>query len=111
MRMANRFSFWVTLRGDCFIGSIAKKRIVISRIAPPRLHRHPSRGVGGIGRVKAPNAYGEKPFVNLDASKPNEAYFKHVDYIVDKAAALGLYIGMLPTWGDKVGQYTATIFQ
>lgn len=55
--------------------------------------------------LKTPNAYGEVPFVELDIKKPNEAYFRHVDYIVDKAASLGLYLGMLPTWGDKVGNY------
>jgi hypothetical protein len=27
-----------------------------------------------------------------------------VDYIVDQAAARGLYIGLLPTWGDKVNK-------
>lgn len=44
---------------------------------------------------------GEKPLLNNDPSKPNEAYFKHVDYIVDRANELGMFIGMLPTWGDK----------
>jgi hypothetical protein len=46
-----------------------------------------------------PNTYGDFPLLNKDPSKPNEAYFKHVDYIVDKAASLGLHIGFLPTWG------------
>lgn len=55
--------------------------------------------------LKTPNPYGDLPFHDNDPSRPNEAYFQHVDYIVDKAASLGLYIGMLPTWGDKVGQY------
>ncbi len=55
--------------------------------------------------LKTPNAYGALPFVNMDTSKPNEAYFKHVDYIVKKAGSLGLYIGMLPSWGDKVGMH------
>ena len=49
-----------------------------------------------------PNAYGELPLENDDPTKPREAYFQHVDYIVNKAAEMGLYIGMLPTWGDKV---------
>ena len=49
-----------------------------------------------------PNAYGEIPLENDDPTKPREAYFQHVDFIVRKAAALNLYIGMLPTWGDKV---------
>jgi hypothetical protein len=48
------------------------------------------------------NPYGDIPFTNQDPSKPNEAYFKHVDYIVDKAAELNITIAMLPTWGDKL---------
>ena len=48
-----------------------------------------------------PNAYGEKPLIDNDPTKPNEAYFKHMDWIVAKANDLGLYIGFLPTWGDK----------
>tara|TARA_R110000868_G_scaffold408293_7_gene691080 strand:- start:33107 stop:34540 length:1434 start_codon:yes stop_codon:yes gene_type:complete len=52
--------------------------------------------------LRKPNAYGEVPLIDLDPTKPNEAYLKHVDFIVNKAEELGLYIGMLPTWGDKV---------
>jgi hypothetical protein len=51
--------------------------------------------------LHAPNAYGELPLVGDDPGKPNEAYFKHVDWIVDRAEQLGLVVGMLPTWGDK----------
>ena len=49
-----------------------------------------------------PNAYGEIPLENDDPTKPREAYFQHVDFIIKKAEQLGLYIGLLPTWGDKV---------
>ncbi|HEV7350610.1 glycoside hydrolase family 140 protein [Telluribacter sp.] len=48
-----------------------------------------------------PNQYGQLPLVNNDPAQPNEAYFKHVDYVVDKAAQYNLFIGLLPTWGDK----------
>lgn len=51
--------------------------------------------------LKTPNAVGEIPLINLDPAQPNEKYFQHVDFVVDKAEELGLYIGMLPTWGDK----------
>ena len=51
--------------------------------------------------LKTPNAYGENPLINNDPTRPNEKYFEHVDYVVDKAASLGMYIGILPTWGDK----------
>ena len=46
-----------------------------------------------------PNAYGNFPLINKDPTNPNEAYFRHVDYIVDKAESLGMFIGFLPTWG------------
>jgi hypothetical protein len=49
-----------------------------------------------------PNPYGERPLENNDPTKPREAYFQHVDYIINKAGELGLYIGFLPTWGDKL---------
>ncbi len=51
--------------------------------------------------LNVPNPYGEKPLVNNDPNQPNEAYFKHVDYIVNKAEKLGLIIAMLPTWGNN----------
>jgi len=51
-----------------------------------------------------PNAYGELPLENNDPARPRDAYFRHVDWIVDQAASLGLYTAMLPTWGDKWNQ-------
>jgi hypothetical protein len=53
-----------------------------------------------------PNAYGEKPLINDDPTQPNEKYFEHVDYILDKAAQYNLNIAMLPTWGDKINKST-----
>jgi len=51
--------------------------------------------------LKDPNPYGHTPLSGNDPTKPNEDYFKHVDWIVAKANSLGLYIGMLPTWGNN----------
>jgi len=51
--------------------------------------------------IQTPNAYGELPLEGIDPAKPNNAYFEHVDYIVNKANELGMFVGMLPTWGDK----------
>jgi hypothetical protein len=54
-----------------------------------------------------PNPYGHRPLLNNDPTTPDvkdgahNDYWDHVDYIVKKANALGLYIGFLPTWGDK----------
>lgn len=55
-----------------------------------------------IDGLNTPNAYGETPLIENDPAKPNEAYFEHVDYIINKADSLGMYIALIPTWGDKV---------
>ena len=55
-----------------------------------------------LNGLNDPNPYGNTPLENNDPTKPKEDYFKHIDYIVNKAEELGLYIGMLPTWGDKI---------
>ncbi|MBC7928098.1 MAG: glycoside hydrolase family 140 protein [Bryobacteraceae bacterium] len=54
-----------------------------------------------------PNAYGHRPLVDNDPKRPDikegpdNDYWDHVDFVVKKANSLGLYIGFLPTWGDK----------
>ena len=53
------------------------------------------------GGLDSPNPYGDLPLAGNDPTRPVEAYFRHVDHIVDRADALGLVVGMLPTWGDK----------
>ena len=53
------------------------------------------------GGLTDPNPYGHLPLVDNDPARPVEEYFAHVDYIVEKANSLGMYIGFLPTWGDK----------
>jgi hypothetical protein len=52
--------------------------------------------------LNVPNAYGDVPLINNDPSKPNEAYFEHVDFVIRKAAQFGIVIALLPTWGDKL---------
>jgi hypothetical protein len=52
--------------------------------------------------ILTPNAYGDLALIDEDPTRPNEAYFRHVDAAVDMAAGAGLYVGLLPTWGDKV---------
>jgi hypothetical protein len=52
--------------------------------------------------LNTPNAEGNTPLTDNDPLKPNEAYFAHVDWVIRKAAEKGIFIGLLPTWGDKV---------
>lgn len=54
--------------------------------------------------LRLPNPYGHLPLIDLDPLHPNEAYFEHVDWVIDRAAEKGIYIALLPTWGDKVNQ-------
>jgi hypothetical protein len=54
--------------------------------------------------LSVPNAYGHLPLLDNDPAKPNEDYFKDLDWVVDQAASLGLHVGLLPTWGDKVNK-------
>ena len=52
--------------------------------------------------VRKPSALGLRPFTDDDPTRPVEAYFDRVVEIVDEAASLGLYVALLPTWGDKI---------
>ena len=55
------------------------------------------------------NAYGRCPLLNEnglpDPEKPDAegpySYWDHVDFAVDTAAKYGIFIVLLPTWGDK----------
>jgi len=58
-----------------------------------------------------PNAYGDLPLAGRDPARPATTaganpgdpeqydYWDHVDYVVDEANRLGLYVAMLPSWG------------
>lgn len=52
--------------------------------------------------LNTPNKNGDKPLIDNDPLKPNEAYFAWIDKVLRIAAEKGLFIGLLPTWGDKV---------
>jgi hypothetical protein len=52
--------------------------------------------------LHAPNVYGDRPLIDDDPLRPNERYFHYVDQVIELAQRKGLYVGLLPTWGDKV---------
>lgn len=51
--------------------------------------------------LNTPNVEGEKPLIENDPAKPNEKYFAHMDWVIKKAEEKGIFIGLLPTWGEK----------
>lgn len=60
------------------------------------------------GDLESPNQYGEIPFHNLDPTRPNEKYFELVDWTLQQAMLKGIFIGLLPTWGDQVSDLFGT---
>ncbi|AIE84479.1 hypothetical protein OP10G_1111 [Fimbriimonas ginsengisoli Gsoil 348] len=54
--------------------------------------------------IRTPNYYGDLPLVDQDPTRLNEPYWRHIDEVVDLAAELGLYVALLPTWGDKINR-------
>jgi len=59
-------------------------------------------GLAELDGLNDPNANGDKPFLDKAYSKPNEAYWKHVDAVLNLALARNIHIALLPTWGDKL---------
>lgn len=60
--------------------------------------------------LNVPNYYGRLPLKlnnqqNYDPILPDTdgsySYFDHVEYVISLAESLEMYIGLLPTWGDK----------
>ena len=57
--------------------------------------------------LNEPNAYGHRPLLNNDPTTPDvkdgpdNDYWDEVDFVVNEAGSLGMYVGFLPTWGDK----------
>ena len=56
----------------------------------------------GLMGLEVPNQKGELFLDNLDPSKPNEKYFEHVDWVIDKANEFGIKLAILPVWGGQI---------
>lgn len=52
--------------------------------------------------LNTPNRNNDSPLFDNDPLKPNEAYFAFVDEVIRMTEKKGMYMGLLPTWGDKV---------
>jgi len=57
-------------------------------------------------RMPAVNRYGQEAFHDQDVTRPNldSGYWQLIDHAFDTACDLGLYIGLLPTWGGVVSR-------
>jgi hypothetical protein len=55
-----------------------------------------------LNGLETPNQHGDLPLIGNDPVKPNNNYFLFVDSLIRLAESKGIFIGLLPTWGDKV---------
>jgi hypothetical protein len=58
--------------------------------------------------LETPNRYGITPLRNNNPQTPNEAWFEWIDEVISMAREQGLYIALVPTWGDKVDKKWGT---
>ncbi|CAN5837216.1 glycoside hydrolase family 140 protein [soil metagenome] len=68
-----------------------------------------------VDGISDPNAYGDLPLIDKDPARPAVTpgadpgnsqeydYWDHVDYVVDEANRLGMYVAFLPTWARWLG--------
>ena len=52
-----------------------------------------------------PTRYGDLPLTDLDPTKPNAKYFELIDWTARQLLDKNMFLGLLPTWGDKVTKY------
>jgi hypothetical protein len=62
--------------------------------------------------LRTPNPYGHRPLLQTDdrwdptrpdvKEGPDNDYWDHVEWIIDRAAEKQMHIAVLPSWGDKV---------
>lgn len=58
--------------------------------------------------INATNFYGDSPFLDSDPTRPNEPFWQHVDYVVNKAASLGLIIALVPDRNLIIDNHSST---
>ena len=68
------------------------------------------RGLGKRHPDGNSSLLGESPFVDRDATRPNEAFFKNVDYIVNRANELGLVMGLVTVKSWHVNKTPEQVF-
>ena len=66
--------------------------------------------LGELNGLNETNQEGELPLIDLNPGNPNEKYFEHVDWVIEKAREYGLYLAILPTWGSYVEDINHQIF-
>ncbi len=74
---------------DTYLEDRAAKRFTVIQVS-----------VAGFDALTIPNAYAQTVFIDHDPNRPNQAYFQQLDYVVNKAESLGLYVALVPLWAN-----------
>jgi hypothetical protein len=68
------------------------------------------RGLGRRHPDGNSSLLGAPPFIDRDPTKPNEAFFKNVDYVVNRANDLGLVMGLVTAKSWHVNAHPEKVF-
>lgn len=68
------------------------------------------RGLDARHPDGATSLLGEKPLVDRDPAKPNEAFFKNVDHVISRANELGLVAGLVVAKSWHVNKHPERVF-
>ena len=68
------------------------------------------RGLGKRHPDGNSSLLGEPPFIDRDPTRPNEAFFKNVDYVVNRANELGLVMGLVTAKSWHVNKTPEQVF-
>jgi hypothetical protein len=68
------------------------------------------RGLGARHPDGATSLLGETPLVGRDPARPNEAFFKNVDHVVNRANELGFVMGLVVAKSWHVNKHAERVF-
>ena len=99
------------IKGDVPFFWIADTAWYLYRLDPAELDQYlANRRAKGFNVIQGPILHDEHEnyagHSNPDFANPNESWFAHIDLIVSRAAAHGLYIAPVLTWGTHIEAFT-----
>jgi len=110
LRVSENRRFLVTEEGRPFfwLGDTAWR---LSVLAPDEVEayldnraRHAFNVIQVHPGFEYPDYAGNRPFLENDPDRPNEAFWAHIDDIVAKARTHGLHVALVPMWGQEYGK-------
>lgn len=109
LKVAKNGRFLVTTEGKPFfwLGDTAWR---LHRLAPDDLAFYlDTRKAQGFNVIQGPiltrDSTDYRGIANNDPAHPNQAFFRHIDQIVDATAQRGMYSALVVTWGHHFGAF------